>query len=165
MGSVVEAGIFIGADGGVELAAGVAPPKAVEAGLIEEDRAGGAGEIVGEVVLGANRVIIRVALNAEARGVPVEQKHQVRGAITDGAVGVDEFAVGVAKEGAEVREAVFEKEENVAAAEEGLEVAVDVSWKKGRELREQTGLAAGPFQEGAWLAPSALKLSRGGGGR
>jgi hypothetical protein len=51
IGAVVETGVFIGADGGIELVAGVDAPESVEAGLVEENRAGGAGEIVGQVVL------------------------------------------------------------------------------------------------------------------
>ena len=157
---VVEAGIFVGADGDVEFAAGVDAPEAVEAGFVEENHAGGAFHdflvVAGEVVLGADEVKMVITFGLEFGGVFVQPAHEFAGEIADGEVGVDEFGVEVAQERLHLRKAVLEVEEHRTAAHERLEVAGNFGGEKFIELREELRLAANPFQK-------RLRFFRGNG--
>lgn len=160
---VVKAGIFVGANRHIEFVAGVDAPEAVEAGLVEKNHAGGAFHdflvVASQVVLGADEVKIIVAFGFEFSGVFVQPPHEFIGKIADGKIGVNEFGVDVAQEGAHPGKAVFEMEENCATTYERLEVAGDFSGEKFVELREELRLAADPFQK--WLR----RDRRGGGHR
>ena len=152
---VVEAGIFVGADGNIEFVAGVDAPESVETGFVEKNHAGGAFHdflvVAGEVVLGADEIKIVVAFSFKFSGVGVELSHEFLRKITNSAVGVDEFWIDVAQEGAHPGKPVFEVKENRTTTDERLEIAGDFSWKKFVELGEKLRLAANPFQERLWF--------------
>jgi hypothetical protein len=77
----------------------------------------------------------------------IQQAHQLSRSVANGAVAVDEFLVAVAQEWPHVRETVLEMKEYRAAAQERLEVTVNLVREEFLKLPEQTRLAARPFQK------------------
>ncbi len=83
----------------------------------------------------SDEVVIGLAVGAESREVRVEAAHQLVGMVAHGLIGGQEVGVVVAQEGAHGREAVLEVEEDRAAANERLNVALDGRREKTVELQ------------------------------